>query len=471
MSGINAGMPSRALPVFRKSKGHQVVQLSSEPRATAPARRSLVAATFGNVIEWYEWSVYGVLAPFIAAAMFSSADRVSALLSTFAVFGAGFLMRPLGGLVFGRIADRRGRKAVLMTTLLLMGGASLATGLAPAYDVVGPWASAILLGTRLVQGFAHGGESAASNSYVAEIAPTGRRGLWSSIVFVSVLGGTLLAAAVSSILLLVLGESAVADWAWRLPFLLGGVLALVVLLLRRRMEESKVFTTREPRPPTADSAARRWTSLRPTLTAIALVCGLTVVQYTWLAFAPAYVIVHLGMPATGAYLAMAAAQVVGLACLPLWGKLSDRIGRRPVFLGYAVAVAVTQFPLTSLLSKAPWTLAVAATAALVIATATGALQAAALSELFPTETRTLGIGVAFSVSVAVFGGTTPYLNELLYSRGLDWLANVYVIAAALVTGVAAWLMPETRGIDLVAAGAPPLSEAERIEQASNAAIH
>ena len=433
-------------------KGHTVPHQSSR----RSRRRSLAAVTFGNTLEWYEWGTYGVFAPFIAAAMFDAADPVSALLSTFAVFAIGFFMRPVGGIVFGRIADVKGRRVVLVTTLLLMGGGSFAIGLAPSFETVGVWASVILLVARLVQGFAHGGETATSNSYISELAPPDRRGVWSSISYAAVLGGTVIAFALGYGLIVTLGESAVADWAWRVPFVLGGIFALVVLVLRRSMEESEVFSSQDATASVAEPSVSRRALARGVVTGVALICGLTVFQYTWLSFVPNYAIVTHGMTPRFAYLAMVGALVVGLLCLPFWGRLSDRVGRRPVVMTWAVLVAVLQVPLFTMVTDSAWTLFIASAVAWTLATMTGSLQAAALAELFSTRNRTFGIGLAFSVSVALFGGTAPYLNQWLYSRDLGSLAMGYVIACALVTGVAGWVMRETKGIDLNQADAAEL---------------
>lgn len=420
---------------------------ATSPDATLRSRRrSLAAVTFGNSLEWYEWAIYSIFAPFIAAVMFEEGDEVSALLKTFAVFAVGFFMRPLGGIVFGRLADRVGRKNVLLATLLLMGAGSLTIGLMPDFDSIGVWAPVVLLAARMVQGLAHGGESATSNSYVAELAPPERRGTWSSVWYMAVLIGTIIAFVLGVGLLALLGETAVADWAWRIPFVLGGGVAIVVLFLRRRMEESEVFTQAKDAVEVPAVPARRMA--RPLLTAVGLICGLTVFQYTWLSFVPNHAIVSEGMDAQSAYLVMAAAQLIALACLPFWGRLGDRAGRKPVFVAWAIVVAVIQVPLFSMVSDEPWTLFVAATIAWVAATATGALQAAAVAEQFSTRQRTFGIGLALSVSVALFGGTTPYLNAFFESQGLGWLATAYIIGAALVTGLTALLMPERAGVDL-----------------------
>ncbi|WP_225625907.1 MFS transporter [Streptomyces werraensis] len=419
-------------------------------------RRSLAAVTFGNALEWYEWAAYSIFAPFIAAAMFQDGDPISALLKTFAVFAIGFFMRPVGGILFGRIADRTGRKTVLVMTLLMMGAGSLTIGLLPDFDAIGIWASVILLAARMLQGLAHGGETATSNSYVSELAPPNRRGLWSSISFVALLSGTIFAFLLGVLLLAIFGTDAVSGWAWRLPFLFGGAAAVVVLFVRRRMDESEVFSDAKKINTMPSVPARQM--IRPIFTSIGLICGLTVFQYTWLSFVPAHAIVSDGMDAQAAYLAVAGAQLIAVTSLPLWGRLSDRIGRRPVFAGWGIAVAVLQVPLFAMVTGEAWTLFVASAIAWVVAAATGAIQSAAMAEQFSTRQRTFGIGLAFSISVAVFGGTTPYLNEWLYAHDVAWLATAYVIASALVTSVTALTMPERAGtslaeIDLVNASA------------------
>ncbi|WP_231751059.1 MFS transporter [Mycobacterium sp. NAZ190054] len=421
--------------------------------------RTLAAITVGNSFEWYEWAIYGIFAPFIAAAMFDNSDPVSALLSTFAVFAVGFFMRPIGGVVFGRIADRRGRKFVLVATLLMMGTGSLLIGFLPDYDSLGVWASLLLLLARMLQGFAHGGESATSYSYIAELAPPEKRGAWSSFAFVAVLIGTVFAFVLGVALTAHLGQEAVSEWAWRVPFIVGAVGSFCVLFLRSKMEESAVFSQQAQPSPAAVKVSTTGL-VRPVLICIGLICGLTVFQYTWLTYIPSYAIVHQGVSAQSAYLALAGAQFIALVCLPFWGRLGDTIGRRPVFIGWALLVAVLQIPLVALAGAGAWSLFVAGTIAWVLATATGALQAAALAEQFSTRQRTMGIGLAFSVSVAVFGGATPYLNEYLHAHGYGWLAPAWVIGAALLTGLTAWLMPERNGADLAHVGHTPIRQTE-----------
>lgn len=438
------------------------------PKAQTPStqkaakRRSLAASTAGQILEWYEWSVYAAFAPFIAAIMFNNHDPVSALLSTLAVFGVGFLMRPLGGYVFGLIADRRGRKFVLMTTMLLMAGGSIAIGLMPTYTAIGAWASLLLLAVRMLQGFAHGGESAAANSYVAEIAPADRRGQWSSVVWISIYAGSVLAFLVSAIITSSISTEAVEEWGWRIPFLLGAFGAVVVLYMRRGLIESEEFSkvndeddeageaavVSEPVASEAESTMPRSSIVKAVLLVIAMTSGLTVVHYTWTSYISTYAIAERSMDPSGAYWAATAAQVIALVALPFWGRLSDRVGRRPMLLAFAVVMAVLQIPLTAMITDEPWTLFVSAAIALVVVTAPGAMLGAVMSELFPTRIRTQAIGFAYSISVAVFGGSAPYLNQLAISNDMEVLKDAYIVVLCVLTGLAGFLIRETKGIDL-----------------------
>ncbi|MFD9124138.1 MFS transporter [Kitasatospora sp. NPDC059571] len=406
----------------------------------------MLASTIGNVLEWYEWSAYAVFTPFIAKAMFHATDPMSALMSTLAVFAVGFLVRPLGGIVFGRVADRRGRKFVLVTTMLMMAGGSLAIGLMPGYATLGAWASLALLLARMVQGFAHGGESATANTYIAEIAPIERRGLWGSIVFVAIFGGSALAFTVGGVVTSALAKSEVAQWGWRIPFFLGALLALAALYLRRSMDESEVFSDE-----TSNTEARplpKWQVARPVLLVILMTSGITATHYTWTSYVSTYAITQKGMDPGVAYWCSVAAQCIALLTLPLWGHLSDQIGRRPLMIAFAVLMCALQIPLKQLIGSPGWTLLVADSVALALVAIPGALLSATMAENFPTRVRTQAIGFAYSVSVAIFGGTAPYLNQLFISLGQARLSSFYIMLLCVFTGIACYLMRETKGIRL-----------------------
>ena len=433
-------------------------------------RRSMLASVTGQLLEWYEWSAYAVFAPFIAGALFNPQNQVSALLSTFGVFAIGFLFRPLGGVVFGRIADRRGRRFVLVTTMLMMAGGSVMIGLLPTFESIGIFASALLLLARVVQGFAHGGESATANSYIAEIAPAHRRGLWGSTVFMTIFGGAIIAFVIGGIITGTLSEPDVQSWGWRIPFLLGAVLAVVALWLRVGMVESQVFQADEATPVIEDPAAARTGSAalhaglgaesfsaktlaplsRPLSIVLIffLVSGVAASNYTWTSYVSTYAISQEGMDPSGAYWSLVAALVVGLAALPFWGAVSDRVGRRPVLLFFAIGVIVTQFPLMAFIDDRPWTLFVATSIGLFVLSAGASLLACVMAETFPTHARTASIGLAYSLATAVFGGTTPYVNQLAVSQGVPWAANAFILFAAALALWAVTRLPERRAIDL-----------------------
>ena len=296
------------------------------------------------------------------------------------------------------------------------------------------------------------------------IAPRQKRGQWGSLVFVAIFGGSVIAYVLGGIISLVLAESQVAEWGWRIPFILGAFGAVFALYLRRGMHESEIFDekndeaavkpvaistpveggvagqgvgARNPRP--------RWVSI---LLIIGMVSGVTAAHYTWSSYVSTYAITQQGMSIQGAYWVTVVAQVIGLVALPLWGRLSDRVGRKPVIYFFAIAMGVLQIPLMAMITDEPWTLLVASTIALVIVAASGSLLSSIMSEVFPTSQRTQSIGLAYSVSVAGFGGTAPYVYQLFVSIDLAWLSGALVVVLCLLTLVAMKLLPETKGVDL-----------------------
>ncbi|WP_051127746.1 MFS transporter [Rhodococcus sp. 114MFTsu3.1] len=418
------------------------LELTSEKRF-----KSLFASGVGNTLEWYDWTAYAVFSPFIAQALFDKSDPVSAMLATLVVFAVGFVSRPLGGMFFGYLAARAGRRTVLIATMLTMAAASLLIAVTPAYGAIGGLASALLLFARLVQGFAHGGESTASYAYVAEIAPARRRGLWSSTVYISVGLGTVLATAMGAVLTATVPAESVESWGWRVPFFVGGLLALFALYLRRGMIESDVYETQEKDTP--DDA--RWSRKQLFLSGLKLFVftgGTSVVFYTFNSFASAFAISQHGMQSSGAFRASLLAQLVGIVVLPMWGALSDKIGRKPVLIFWAVSFTALIFPLLGLIDSRPWTLFTAQAVALAVAGAATSIYAATIAEQLPTNQRTKVIGIAMSLSVAVFGGTAPYLNTALNSMGLGWLFQIYFVLLCVASLVVVISFKETRAIDL-----------------------
>jgi MFS transporter, MHS family, alpha-ketoglutarate permease len=415
--------------------------------------RTLLGAGVGNTLEWYDWSVYAIFAPFFAAQFFVSDDKTSALLSTLAIFAAGFLMRPIGGFFFGWLADRRGRRYALTTSMITMAMGSLLIGIAPTHATIGVGAGLVLLVARLVQGLAHGGEIAASYTYIAEVAPRARRGLWSTSVYVSVTAGIVLASLIGAAASSLFGEQALTDWAWRVPFLIGGLLAVVGLWMRRSLQETEAYAgeggpVMHSRQTTRQLLRGLAQNRRSVVRILGLSAGVTVVYYTWAVGIPGFAIANRGVDATGGLWASVAANLVFMATLPLWGRWSDRFGRKPIFITYGIAFLVLTFPLMALVDDSALRLFLVMSVALFFLGAFVGIMPAFFAELFPTHVRASGVGVPYSLVVALLGGTAPYVLTWLNSMGVAWLFSVYMVVLVAVGLVTTVLTPETRGADL-----------------------
>ncbi len=419
--------------------------------------RSMIATGVGNTLEWFDWTIYAVFAPYIAKALFNPADAASALLSTLAIFAVGFVFRPLGGLVFGSLADRIGRKGVLLSTMLLMSAASLLIGLAPTYASLGGWASLVLVIARLVQGFAHGGESTASYAYLAEIAPPAKRATWSSSMFFCVGIGVLMATLFGSLLTRNLDASAMSAWGWRVPFLVGAALSLVVLYLRRHMMESDVYQEEQathrstPSEATGHAPADEWSRRKIVKRGLGIFfyqAGTTLPYYIWTSFVAVFAITQRGMSPGSAFTASVGAQLINIALVPVAGWLSDRIGRKPLTLFYYLATAALTVPMMHQINSDPWSLFTAQAVMLAISACIGGTQPAIIAERVPTRYRARIMGTAMPLAVALFGGTAPYLTSWFYGHQLGWVFNTYVIVVCLVSAAVVSTWKETKGIEL-----------------------
>lgn len=421
----------------------------SSPTTRKERLRILLGTGVGNAIEWYDWNVYIVFAPFFAAQFFNSDNGVSALLSTLAIFAVGFVMRPLGGFVFGWLADRHGRRPAMLLAIALAAGGSLLIGLSPTYASVGVTASLVLLVARMLQGLAHGGEIAASHTYITEVAPSARRGRWASVIYVSGMTAVLVATLLGATLTGVLSESQLYAWGWRVPFIVGGLLGIGAVYLRSRLEETDAYAKVQAEDEAADGRTSllrgMWDNRRAVVQVLGLTIGGTVFFYTWAIAAPAYAIGVKGMNPSAALWSGAAATALLIVLLPFAGALSDRIGRRPNFLIFAVGGAAATFPLNRLIQGETWQLLLAMSIAMVLIAFVVSMMPAALAELFPTHVRASGFAVPYSLAVALTGGTAPYLQSWLASRGQGDLFLGYTVATLLITAVAALLTPETNG--------------------------
>lgn len=419
-----------------------------KPREQVGLFRTVTAGAIGNALEWYDFGLFGYFAPVISSQFFPSDDPRAALLNTFGVFAAGFLMRPLGAVLFGHLGDRMGRKGALGLSVLLMAVPTALVGLLPTYDRIGLAAPLLLLLVRLLQGLSVGGEYVGSMSYLAESAPAGRRGFESSWCNVSGGVGGLLGAGLAAVLTRVLSPEQVAEGGWRIPFLLSIPAGIVSWRLRRTIAESPCFTEVSQ----AGKIARMplGESLRNDRGAFLTMAGLSLLAsigwylpwvwlVTWLD--------DINQPAMPEWQALASSTLAGLVLTvltPLGGMLSDRLGRRPVILAASIGYLMLSYPMFAWMSKGTFTAALSGQLVSAVLTALyGGASLAAFVELFPTRTRYSGLAFSYNVAVAICGGTTPLVATWLVNATGSTLAPAfYLMAAALGTTVAALAMPE-----------------------------
>ncbi len=431
-----------------------------------PARRlrCIFSGCVGNLVEWYDWYVYAAFSLYFAGTFFPKGERTSQLLSTAAVFAVGFLMRPLGGWLLGRYADRHGRKAALMLSVLLMCAGSLIIALTPGYAVIGVAAPVLLVLARLLQGLSVGGEYGTSATYLSEVATREHRGFWSSFQYVTLVLGHLLALAVLIALQRVfLTDEQLRDWGWRIPFAIGALAAVVALYLRRSMEETEVFV-RSERDASIQQRQGTLRALmrhpRAVLTVIGLTMGGTLAFYTYTTYMHKFLVNSAGMDAHTASLVNASTLFVYMLLQPAVGALSDRIGRRPVLIAFGVLGTLLTVPILSQLQQvqsamqAFWLIL----AALTIVSGYTAINAVVKAELFPVEVRALGVGLPYALTVAIFGGTAEMVALWFKNAGVESGFYWYVTACIAVSLLVYLWMPDTRNtsrIDRDPIGTPP----------------
>ncbi|MGP3775349.1 MFS transporter [Streptomyces sp. SDT5-1] len=410
--------------------------------AAPPAHpvRQLLAASVGNAVEWYDWYAYTFLATYIADQVFpKGADNsLVPLLATFAVFAVGFFMRPVGGLLMGAVADRRGRRAALTVTILLMGGSSLLVGVTPTYASVGVLAPVILVVARLLQGLSVGGEFAASTTFLVESAGPKRRGLFSSFQYVSTSIGQLIASGVAALLVGTLAEGQMDGWGWRVPFIAGAVLSLVGFWIRQGAQETR--SEAHERPGLFD-ALRQYP--RQSLLICGITAGGTLAYYTWTSYLPTYAELNTDIDKSQA-LTVGTISLAFFALLqPVGGMLSDRFGRKPLLLFFGLGFALLSVPLLHSLTGSFASLLFAQCAGMVLLTGFTSISAAVNAEVFPARVRAAGIGFPYSLTVALFGGTAPYMGTLFKDLGHSGLFPWYVAVLCLVSSVVYLRLPES----------------------------
>jgi MHS family proline/betaine transporter-like MFS transporter len=414
------------------------------PATGMSARRAITAAGIGNVLEYYDFGIYGFLATVIARKFFPGSDSTAALLATFAAFGVGFLARPVGGIVLGRLGDIAGRKSTLVLTIVLMAVGTAGIGLIPEYASIGVIAPVLLVFCRILQGLSAGGEWGNATAFIVEWSPDGRRGYLGSYSQASVVGGLLTSSAVAALLHSAFSDAAIDAWAWRLPFLLGAVLLPIGLWLRLGIEETPRF--RNEQAGRTSGLADLGTPFGMMAKAFGFTILWTVAYYVMLTYLPTFTQKYAGLSAQAALWSNTVALVVLMLAIPLMGRLSDRIGRKPMLLFCCLGFVVLAYPgfrlmLSGLPAYGVALLQIAFN--LVIATFSGP-GPAALVELFPTRSRTTLMSVSYALAVAIFGGFAPFIAVwLIQQTGTPIAPTFYLIASGLVSAATIATFKET----------------------------
>ncbi|MFJ4682468.1 MFS transporter [Streptomyces sp. NPDC088789] len=415
---------------------------SQAPSRPHPAklRRTMVASTVGTVMEWYDFNLYGLASALVFGPLFFGSSSTGATLASFATFAVGFAARPVGGMLLGHLGDRLGRKHVLLITMLAMGVATALVGLLPTHASIGVWAPVLLIVLRIAQGIAVGGEFAGATLLTVENAPPGRRGLYGAIPAMGTGAGFVLASAVFGLVTL-LPDAAFESWGWRIPFLLSVGLVVFGVWARRGLEETPVFTELEERDEKVRFPLLHTLRSRPG--AVVRTLGITVSGFVWgylvQAFALSYATSHLGLSKTTMLWAVALASALSIGAIPMWGLLSDRIGRRTTVTLGLLCTAAFVFPFFALLEtrSTPLILLAFVVAIPICKDMVFGPQAALVAEQFDAEVRFSGVSTGREIGGALFGGTAPFIGTALQtSTGSIAPVALYVIAACALTLVA-----------------------------------
>jgi len=408
--------------------------------------KSIFGGSIGNLVEWYDWYSYSAFALYFSPVFFPKSDPTAQLMDTAGIFAVGFLMRPIGGWLFGSIADKKGRKMSMALSVLLMAIGSLVIGLTPGYKQIGIAAPLLLLFARLIQGLSTGGEYGTSATYLSEMATRKHRGFYSSFQYVTLIGGQLLALGIQLILQnWLLTSEQLHAWGWRIPFFIGAILSFIALYLRRHISETTVFKTAK----TAEEKSGIRALLeypKEVLTVIGLTLGGTNAFYTFSTYMQKFLVNTVHLTKEKSTILSFASLLVFALMQPLFGLLSDKIGRKPLLIGFGIMGTLCTYPILTALTSATsipfiFTLMIGA---LIIVSGYTSINAVVKAELFPAHIRALGVGLPYALTVAIFGGTAEYLALWFKNIGHESYFYGYVTCCILISLVLYTTMKDTK---------------------------
>ena len=411
--------------------------LTRKERTTA-----IVGVCSGNLVEWYDFFIYAYTSIYFASLFFPAGDQTSQLLATAGIFAVGFFMRPLGGWIFGYIADTRGRKISMIISVFMMCGGSLMIAVMPTYATVGVAAPVLLVVARLMQGLSVGAEYGTGATYISEVSRAGRRSFYGSFQYMTIIAGQLLALLTVAVLQLVLSEQDLKAWGWRVPFLIGALASIVVVYLRRTMRETA--TAQGMKSKEAGSLRGLMQHKRAVLLTFTITIGCSLYFYTFTAYMQKFLVVSVGIPAPTVSIIMASALVIFMCAQPVFGMLADKIGVRRNMIIFGLLSTFLVIPLLSAIKSVqdPLSAFALVVAGLLIAAfytpVTGVLKA----DFYPPTVRALGVGLPYAVGAAMFGGSAEYVALSFRSLGMEQYFYLYVAAIGAITLVSSLLMPD-----------------------------
>ena len=425
-------------------------KISEQPRNPLKA---IISGSIGNLVEWYDWYAYAAFSIYFAPVFFPGKDATANLLNTAGIFAVGFLMRPIGGWLFGTLADRKGRKWAMTLSVLIMSLGSFLIAITPSYKSIGILAPILLLSARLLQGLSVGGEYGTSATYMSEMAVKGKRGFYSSFQYVTLIGGQLIAVGIQLLLQnIFLNTEQMQSWGWRIPFFIGSLLSITAFYLRRNMDESEAFQKNKMSNQNKKSSLKElWKHPRAVATVVGLTLGGTIAFYTYTTYMQKFLVNTVHLSKEKASLLSFISLFIYAAIQPLFGMLSDRVGRRPLLIGFGILGTICTVPILTTLSTTTdlFSVFLLMMAALLIVSGYTSINAVVKAELFPAGIRALGVGFPYSVTVALFGGTAEYFALWFKNAGHESGYYWYATGCIFISLMVYLFMKDTRDTSLI----------------------
>ena len=425
-------------------------KISEQPRNPLKA---IISGSIGNLVEWYDWYAYAAFSIYFAPVFFPGKDATANLLNTAGIFAVGFLMRPIGGWLFGTLADRKGRKWAMTLSVLIMSLGSFLIAITPSYKSIGILAPILLLSARLLQGLSVGGEYGTSATYMSEMAVKGKRGFYSSFQYVTLIGGQLIAVGIQLLLQnIFLNTEQMQSWGWRIPFFIGSLLSITAFYLRRNMDESEAFQKNKMSNQNKKSSLKElWKHPRAVATVVGLTLGGTIAFYTYTTYMQKFLVNTVHLSKEKASLLSFISLFIYAAIQPLFGMLSDRVGRRPLLIGFGILGTICTVPILTTLSTTTdlFSVFLLMMAALLIVSGYTSINAVVKAELFPAGIRALGVGFPYSVTVALFGGTAEYFALWFKNTGHESGYYWYATGCIFISLMVYLFMKDTRDTSLI----------------------